>query len=416
MISFAQMERIQVAIIGAGHAGLAVSKLLTDRGVEHVVLERSRVAARWRDERWDSFTLLTPNWATWLPGWHYDGTDPHGFMGREAVVSYFERYARSFAAPLREDTEVTSLEPDADGGYRLRAGEQELRAASVVVATGPFQTPRIPDWSARIPAEVLQVHSSVYRCPAQLPAGAVLVVGSGPSGQQIAEDLQRAGREVHLAVGRHRRVPRRYRGRDYYWWYELGGYYERTAEELPPGRPRGDGVAPVLTGFDGGHDLDLRRLHANGVALYGRALDCSGGRVRFATDMLESLTAGDRAYHEFTDWVESRLFRFEGLFADREECVSLPDPPESPAELDLDAAGVSAVVWASGFRPDYASWVRPAVLDEAGFPVHKRGVTSAPGLYFVGVPWLHRLRSPFIRGAEEDARYLVSKIVASTAA
>ncbi|MGH3968616.1 MAG: NAD(P)-binding domain-containing protein, partial [Mycobacterium sp.] len=204
------MERTETVVIGAGHAGLAVSKLLRDSGAEHLVLDRAGVAARWRDERWDSFTLLTPNWATWLPGWHYDGDDPHGFMNRDEVVSYFQRYARSFDAPVRNGVEVQRLEVTPGGGYRLQTSADPIQAESVVIATGPFQRPKLPAWSAELPAQVVQLHSSGYRCADRLPAGATLVIGSGPSGQQIVEDLQRAGRTVYLAVGRHRQVPRRY--------------------------------------------------------------------------------------------------------------------------------------------------------------------------------------------------------------
>jgi Predicted flavoprotein involved in K+ transport len=415
MLSFAAMESTETVVIGAGHAGLAISKLLGDSGAEHVVLDRSRIAARWRDERWDSFTLLTPNWATWLPGWHYDGADPHGFMVRDEVVSYFERYARSFGAPVRGGVDVRRLDGAPAGGYRLETSAGPIVAGSVVIATGPFQRPRIPAWSAQLPEEVVQLHSNGYRSAAALPDGAVLVVGSGPSGQQIVEDLQRAGRKVYLAVGRHQRVPRRYRGRDYYWWYELGGFYERTADDVPETRRRG-GVAPVLTGFNGGHDLDLRHLHAEGATLLGRAIGFAAGKIQFAPGLMDSLAAGDRAYDSFVDWVESRLIRFDGLFDEAGKRESFPDPPEPRTELDVSEAGVSSVVWATGFRPDYASWVRLDVLDETGFPVHRRGVTALPGVYFIGLPWLHRQRSPFIRGAEEDARHVAAHILASSAA
>lgn len=406
------MERTGTVVVGAGHAGLAISKLLSDSGAEHLVLDRSGVAARWRDERWDSFTLLTPNWATWLPGWHYDGDDPHGFMNRDEVVAYFQRYAQSFDAPVRGGVEVQRLEAAPGGGYHLETSSGPIRAESVVIATGPFQQPKLPAWSAGLPAEIVQLHSSAYRSAAQLPAGATLVVGSGPSGQQIVEDLQRAGRTVYLAVGRHRRVPRRYRGRDYYWWYELGGFYERTVADLPGGPPRGGGVAPVLTGFGRGHDLDLRQLHAGGATLLGRAVGYADGRVQLAPGLMDTLATGDRAYDAFVEWVESRLFRFDGMFDEPEQRVTYPDPPEPPTELDLVTAGVSSVVWASGFRPDYASWIGVDVLDADGLPCHTRGVTELPGLYFIGLPWLHRLRSPFIRGAEEDARHLVEHLLA----
>jgi putative flavoprotein involved in K+ transport len=406
------VERIDTVIIGAGHAGLSMSSFLTPQGVEHAVLERSTIASRWSDERWDSFTLLTPNWATWLPGWHYDGSEPHGFMGRGEVVSYITRYARSFNAPVREGVEVTSLEASEAGGYRLVNSDGEIQARQVVVATGPFQTPRLPPWSRELPAAITQLHSSGYRNADQLPDGAVLIVGSGPSGQQIAEDLIRAGRTVYLSVGRHSRVPRRYRGRDYYWWQELGGFYEKTAASTPVAAQR-QGVAPVLTGFGGGHDLDLRQLHGQGVTLLGRAVGAEGGRLQLDSDLLKTLAVGDLAYDRFRNWVEARLSRFEGLYGEPEERERYPDPPESPTELDLATAGVSAIVWATGFQRSFADWIQVPVIGDDGFPRHQRGVTDFPGLYFLGLPWQHRQRSPFIRGAEEDAGHIASVIEGS---
>ncbi|MGH9102067.1 MAG: NAD(P)-binding domain-containing protein [Acidimicrobiales bacterium] len=403
------MDGSAAVVVGAGHAGLAVSRLLVERGIDHVVLERRRVAERWRSERWDSFTLLTPNWASWLPGWRYDGDQPNGFMLRDDVVSYLERYARSFGAPVREGVEVQALEQADGGGYLLRTGDGELRASTVVVATGPFQVPRLPPWSSGLPPEVVQVHSSTYRGPAGLPDGAVVVVGTGASGQQIVEDLLRGGRRVYLCVGRSIAVPRRYRGRDFIWWQEHAGFYERTVEDVPVDQRR-HGVSPALTGFGGGHDLDLRELHSQGVTLLGRALGTERGRLLLGTGLAESLAAGDGGYAQFVDWVEARIHRFGIPFEDPEPRRRFPEPPEPPLELDLHAAGVTAVVWATGFRPDYASWVRLPVLDADGHPQQVRGATACPGVYFIGRNWLYRSRSPFIRGAEEDARHIVSLI------
>lgn len=402
------MERIDTVVIGAGHAGLAISNRLTASDIDHVVLERDGVASRWAHERWDSFTLLTPNWATWLPGWHYRGDEPHGFMGRSEIVSYFKEYARSFASPVRTGVEVTSLAVAGEDGYRLSTDDGEIVARRVVIATGPMQKPRVPLWAADVSPDIAQVHSSAYRSPARLPEGGVLVVGSGPSGQQIAEDLLRAGRTVHLSVGRHRRVPRSYRGRDYYWWLELGGSYEKTAADVPVAGRR-NGVAPALTGFDGGHDLDLRHLHADGVHLHGRVAGMSDHRAGFDDSLARNLADGDRAYDDFVAWVEGRLVRFEGLYGDAEPREHFPEPAAEPGDLDLRAAGVTSIVWATGFDLDFDRWVHAPVLDADGRPVHRRGVTQLPGLYFLGQTWLHRLRSPFIRGAEEDATHLATQ-------
>jgi len=383
-----------------------MSRILTEGGQDHVVLERDVIASTWERQRWDSFTLLTPNWATWLPRWHYTGDDPHGFMGREEIVAYLRDYAASFDAPVRPGCDVRRLEGAGGGGFVVRCDQGDLAARAVVIATGPFQRPRVPDWAKDLPGDIAQVHSSDYRSPARLPDGGVLVVGSGPSGQQIAEDLLRAGRAVHLAVGRHRRVPRRYRGRDYYWWLELGGFYEKTSQDVPPAARRGGGVAPALTGFGGGHDLDLRGLHRDGATLLGRALSARGALVSFDDSLASSLAEGDHGYTDFTTWVDDRLYRFDGMFDAPEPREAWPDPPPAPASIDLHRLGIGTVVWATGFRSGLGEWVEVPILDDDGQVRHDRGVTPVPGLYVVGQTWLHRLRSPFIRGAEEDVTHI----------
>lgn len=401
------MGREQIVVIGAGHAGLAVSHQLARKGVDHIVVDKDGVASNWRKARWDSFTLLTPNWATWLPGWNYTGDDPHGFMDRAQVSAYLADYANSFSAPVHSGVEVTGLAPH-NGGFRVSTSVGGMAADAVVVATGPFQIPKIPPWAAAIPSSVTQLHSSQYRSPAALPEGRVLVVGSGPSGQQIAEELIDAGRSTYLSVGRHRRVPRRYRGRDYYWWREMGGSYEKTAEDVPVSAQR-DAVAPALTGGRGGHDLDLRELHSRGLALLGRALDVVDGHLSLRTDLDETLADGDRAYDDFAEWVDERLYRFEGLYQGAEPRASFPDPPRPAPSFDLRE--VSTVIWATGFRLDFQRWLPERALDTAGYPRHHRGVSESPGLYFIGLPWLHRLRSPFIRGASEDASHIVGSML-----
>jgi putative flavoprotein involved in K+ transport len=398
---------MQTIVIGAGHAGLAVSKLLTERGVEHAVLERSRVASRWRDERWDAFTIQAPNWCNWLPGWRYTGPDPEGFMNRDQTVAYIEDYARSFDAPVREGTEVSALRPAPGGGFQLTTSQGDLQARSVVVATGPFQTPRIPSWASSLPGDVTQMHSNRYRAPGLLPEGAVLIIGSGQSGQQIAEDLLEHGRTVYLSTGSHVRSPRRYRGRDFYFWRELGGWYERTAEDLGGGGAGG----PTLSGVGGGHDLDLRELSARGITLFGGAAGYENGSVLFRDDLREVLAKGDAGYQGFVDWVEARLDRFHGLYDDATPRENFPEPPDAATELDIAAAGISTVIWATGFGVEFNRWIDLDIFDKAGFPVHRRGVTDVPGLLFIGLPKQHRIRSPFIRGADEDARYLMKHLV-----
>lgn len=417
------VERLDAVVVGAGHAGLVMSKLLGEAGVDHVVVERGRVAERWRSERWDTFTLLTPNWAIWLPGARYHGDDPDGFMARDDVVALFARYARSFDAPVREQVEVQSLAalppppaPGATAGarYRLRTTGGDMETSTVVVATGPFQVPRVPEWAASLPPGIAGIHSSAYRSPRALAPGAVVVVGSGASAQQIAEDLLLAGRRVFVCVGANRSVPRRYRGHDFFWWHEHGGSYEKTAEDVAPGQRHG-GVSLAITGRGGGHDLSLRHLHARGATLLGRALALRGTTVELGSNLADSLAEGDRAFEEFIAFVEERTIQFEGAFSDPEVRGKLPDPPEPPAALDLAREGVGTVIFATGFSPGYRSWIEVPVLDQAGYPVHTRGATRSPGLYFLGLEWLHRFRSPFIRGAEEDARHLVKCIAADRA-
>jgi putative flavoprotein involved in K+ transport len=403
------VEQVDAVVVGAGHAGLAMSHELTRLGVEHAVLDQGTVASRWKNERWDTFCLLTPNWATWLPGWHYTGPDPHGFMVKDQIVDYFEDYARSFHAPVRERTSVSSVEMDGGNRYRVMTDRGALSTRCVVAATGPYQQPRLPAWAQALSGELTQLHSSQYRRAQDLPAGGVLVVGAGPSGQQIAEDLLRGGRQVHLAVGSHRKVPRRYRGRDYYWWLELGGYYEKTIDDAPAAM-RAHPVAPVLTGYDGGHDLDLRELASHGLTLLGRAIDGSGVTVRLDDGLHTNLAAGDRAYQDFIDWVEARLFKFGGLFDQAQQRATFPEPPASPPSLDLAQAGISTIIWATGFDSTLASWMKAPILDETGRPQHERGVTACPGLFLIGRGWLYRQRSAFIRGAQEDAQHLADKV------
>jgi putative flavoprotein involved in K+ transport len=378
------VESVDVVVVGAGHAGLAMSHVLDEEGMEHVVLERGRIAERWRSERWDSLRLLTPNWATWLPGWRYSGPDPDGFMDRLEVAAYLEAYAEASSAPVRSGVEVRALEPAPTGDDRLllRTAAGDIDARTVVVATGAFQAPRLPEAASQLPDDVHQLHSSQYRNPDRLPPGAVLVVGTGASGQQIADELVAAGRRVFVSVGRHRRVPRRYRGRDHYWWLENTGYYDKTTADVPPEARRGGG-SPALTGVNGGaYELDLRRLASEGATLLGRVRGVRGHRLELAADVAESLAAGDRALADFVRWVEDRLEDVGEPVGPPEPLATYPDPPEVAApilELDLEREGVATVVWATGFRPTFAEWVRVPVLDDAGEPIHDRGGHTAPG-------------------------------------
>lgn len=398
--------RVQTLIVGAGQAGLAASRWLTDLGQEHLVLERGSVAERWRSERWDSFRLLTPNWQTRLPGHAYDGPDPDGFMPGSEIISFFDDYARSFGPDVRTGVTVTSVAPVEDG-WRVHAGDEVYVADNVVVATGHYDRPAVPAIANGDLGEVQQLHSATYRNPDQLAPGAVLVVGSGPSGQQIADELALAGQEVHLAVGRHRPLPRTYRGADVYAWLDRMGMLKRTIDTLPPGSDPATAPSVVLSGDR--HDLNLHRLAANGVSMVGRLTGISGGRLRFAADLAQRVAEADahtaRLRQVIDGYVEDR-----GLRVPAEEPASFGSPAwAGSARRALDVRDVSTIVWATGYWRDY-SWLHAPVLTERGEPDHHRGVTAAAGLYFVGLRWQYRRNSNFIDGVGADAGYVAMQI------
>jgi putative flavoprotein involved in K+ transport len=403
-------EPAQVVIIGAGQAGLAVSRGLTQADVGHVVLEKGRVAETWRG-RWDSFCLVTPNWSVQLPGCHYDGPDPDGFMPRDEIVAYLERYAESFGAPVAENVEVSSLRPGFDGGFLLETTAGPMTAHSVVVATGAYQRPHRPPGAATLPDGLVQLDVEEYRNPAELPPGRVLVVGSGQSGCQIAEELHEAGREVFLACGRAPWLPRRFGGRDLVWWALHTGFLDATTASLPDPAV-GRLFANVLaTGHRGGHDLHLRTLHRIGVTLLGHFLGADDHEARFAPDLAESVAWGDARHADFMKLVH-KLVAERGL---RDPGVPPPEPFDAAGAPErLDLTGFGAVIFAGGFRPDYESWVRcPGAFDELGFPVHEDGAsTAADGLYFVGVHFLRKRKSSIFVGVGEDAEIVARKVAA----
>jgi putative flavoprotein involved in K+ transport len=401
--------QVETLIIGAGQAGLALSHHLHDRGRGHVVVERGRVAERWRTGRWNSFTLLTPNWQLRLPGRSYAGADPDGFMTREQIVAFLDAYSRSFDAPVRTGVTVWRVRPTVNG-WRVETDAGPFDAANVVVATGHHDLPHIPTTCANaFPADVTQCHSSHYRHAGQLPAGGVLVVGAGPSGQLIAEELALAGRTVVLATGRHRTLPRRYRGHDAHWWMERMGAFERTVDSLPD--PQQVRSAPAAVLAAGRHDLDLRRLVDHGVVPAGRLAGVLGSTVWFDDDLAATVAAADDNLRAFRAAVDAFVAR-TGLD------VSAPEPPpappgpwahSAPRHLHLDHAGIRSVVWATGYRRDF-SWIDAPVFDGAGEPVQHRGVTAAPGLYFLGLRWMHRRGSDTIHGVGADAAHLAQVI------
>jgi putative flavoprotein involved in K+ transport len=403
---------VETVIIGAGQAGLALSRCLTDLGREHVLLERGRVGERWRTERWDSFRLLTPAWHTRLPGHRYDGPDPDAFLDRAAVVRMFERYAASFGAPVVRAT-VQQVRPEA-GGWRVVADQVELLATNVVVATGPHDLPAVPPLAAALTGAIDQLHARDYRNPGQLRDGGVLVVGAGPTGQQLASELARAGRAVHLAVGRHQRLPRTYRGRDAFWWLDRLGATDQTVDQVATRGRRPARAHPVLTA---GRELGLEVLVDEGVVPLGRLRAIDGQRVCFDDDLGLRHLEAEEAATRFTAQVDRYVTanRMDVPEAPPTSALRVPGWAEAPpTDLDLRAAGVRTVVWATGYRRDFR-WLRAPVLDAAGEPVHRRGITEAPGLTFLGLSWLYRRKSASIDGVGDDARYLAAHLAARAA-
>lgn len=402
------IETVHTLVIGAGQAGIAASEHLSKQGVPHLVLERSRIAERWRSERWDSLVANGPAWHDRFPGMTFSDVDPDGFAPRDRMVAYFEAYAAQIGAPIRTGVTVTRLTRKADGtGFRAETSDGVIEAQNVISATGPFQRPLI---SALVPAEtgILQMHSNAYRNPGQLPEGAVLVVGGGSSGAQIADELLRAGRRVYLSIGPHARPPRAYRGRDYCWWLGVLGKWD--IEALEPGLEH---VTIAVSGAYGGHTVDFRRFAARGMTLLGRAQGFADGKLQFAPDLAQNIIRGDADYLSVLDEADAYAAR-EGLDLPEEPEARQIDPmPESlakpPLELSLAEAGITSIIWATGYALDYG-WLGVEVLDAAGKPVHKRGVSEVPGFYFLGLSWLSRRGSAFIWGVWHDAAYIAQHI------
>jgi putative flavoprotein involved in K+ transport len=412
-------HHISVAVIGGGQAGLATSWHLTRDGVDHVVFEARTIGHEWADTRWDNFTLVTPNWHCRLPGYAYDGPDPDGFMTRDQVVAWLAGYAPTFGPPVREHTRVTALTERDGGGFVLTvtgpSGEEVWEADSVVVATGGYHVPVVPPWAAALSPEITQLESAHYKSAAQLPDGAVLVVGSGQSGAQIAEDLHLEGRQVHLALGDAPRVARTYRGRDVMTWLAEMGLYDTPVQSYPGGLAAREKTNHYVTGRDGGRDIDLRAFALEGMRLYGLldGVDRSGGRdtsLTFRPTLTAALDQADAVYNSICRDIDRYLER-EGISAPAgRHYQPVWTPSEDPLSLDLAEAGVTSIIWAIGYRPDYR-WVRVGVFDGAGHPTHTRGVTAVPGLYFLGLPWLHTWGSGRFHGIARDAEHIVGAIV-----
>ncbi|MGO8920832.1 MAG: MSMEG_0569 family flavin-dependent oxidoreductase [Stellaceae bacterium] len=411
LIRRAAPTHVPVIIVGGGQAGLSVSWHLGQQGVEHLILERHVACHAWRAERWDSFCLVTPNWQCQLPGFTYAGDDPHGFMVRHEIVDYLDAYIASFDPPLLTGVEVLKLRRGQHGDFQLSTSAGDYTAKQVVVASGGYRDPIVPRYAERLEADIVQLHSSEYRNPKSLPEGDVLVVGSGQSGCQIAEDLHLEGRRVHLCVGNAPRVARRYRGKDVVEWLDRMGYYDLPVEQHPLKEGVRDKTNHYVTGRDGGRDIDLRRRALEGMRLYGRIAGIRQGKVLFETDLRANLDAADEVSENIKRSIDGFIAK-QGIEAPAEApYVPVWHPPQETAELDYRAADIHSVVWCIGFRPNFR-WIEVPVFDGRGAPVHRRGLTHEDGLYFLGLPWLHTWGSGRFSGVGRDAAYLAEHIAA----
>lgn len=400
------VEKVDTLVVGAGQAGIAASEHLTRNGIPHLVLERARIAERWRSERWDSLVANGPAWHDRFPGMTFEG-DPDAFVGKEGVADYFVDYAAKFNAPVRTGVEVTSVTRNPEGpGFVVETSDGTIQAARVIAATGPFQKPVIPALIPETPG-LTQMHSTAYRNPGALPPGGVLVVGAGSSGAQIAEELLQSGRKVWLSVGPHGRPPRAYRGRDFVWWL---GVLNKWDSEATPGAEH---TTIAVSGARGGRTVDFRRFAAEGMNLLGRTQSFADGRLTFAPDLAANIAQGDANYLSVLDEADAWVAR-NGLALPEEPAARdiLPDPAcmtHPVLSLNLAAEGITTIIWATGFAVDF-SWLKTDAVDEAGRPRHLRGIGAEPGIYFLGQPYQTRRGSSFIWGVWHDAKLVADHI------
>jgi putative flavoprotein involved in K+ transport len=399
---------VETLIVGGGQAELAMSDILSRRRKPHLILERGRVAERWRSERWDGLRFQFPNWSVRLSDYPFPHSDPDGFATSAEIVDYLDAYATQIKTPIRCGVSVTALRQNGSGkGYLAETSAGPVRARNVVIATGPYQRPVIPELAFN-GSKMFQVRASAYKQPDQLPPGAVLIVGSGASGAQIAEELTRVGRRVYLSVGRHRRMPRRYRGHDLIWWLSAMGLDQTRVEERGP-----DATLPLITGAYGGHTIELRQFVSQGITIVGRLRSMQDGVLYFAKDLGESLEYGDAAYCAFLDKANSYIERHGmDLPAEAGARAKYPDPPcvsDPLHRLDMRRVGLNAVIWATGYKFDF-SWIDLPVLNARGEPKHRHGIAPLPGIYLIGLPWLSKMSSSFLSGVADDAAHLADCI------
>lgn len=406
------MRTTTTVVVGAGHGGLATSRCLTDRSIDHVVLERREVANSWRTERWDSLRLLTPNWQCRLPGYAYEGNDPDGFMTMPEVVDFISVYARAISAPVQTATSVTSVRRS-NGGYRVATDQGEWRCRTVVVATGAFNVPHVPDFADAVPSAVTTLTPMEYRNSDQLAEGGVLVVGASATGVQIAYEIQQSGRPVALAVGEHVRGPRVYRGRDIHWWMQAAGVLDERYNEVDDIVRARRVPSMQLAGSPERATFDLNALSGIGVTLYGRLADIKDGRAQFSGSLRNKCALADlklgRLLDTIDEWATANGIDDDVSPPHRLAPTTVPQSP--PLGLDLTSGEIKTIIWATGFRPDH-SWLDPLVLDRKGLIRHDGGVVDSPGMYLIGAPFLRRRKSSFIDGARDDAQDLIGELAA----
>ncbi|MEP2948265.1 MAG: MSMEG_0569 family flavin-dependent oxidoreductase [Lentilitoribacter sp.] len=401
--------QIPVVIIGGGQAGLTVSWYLLKKGIEHVVLERHQKFHSWRENRWDSFCLVTPNWQCKLPNFPYQGDDPNGFMLKDEIVEYLDGFAESFDPPICENVEVKKVSKTEDG-YDVLTSDGAWQCEQVVIATGGYDAPIVPPYAENLDPSIMQMHSKDYRRPNQIPEGASLIVGTGQSGVQIMEDLVRDGRKVHLAVGPAPRSPRKYRGRDATDWLYDMGHYDITIAEHPDPHKALSQTNHYMSGRDGGKEIDLRRFVVESdISVYGSLSDMSGSKLNFLPDLRKNLDDADTSYLGIRNVIDEYISR-ENISAPEEAPFEkLWQPDTETTEVDAEELGITSVIWSIGFRPNY-DWIDADVFDQHGRPVYNRGVCDVPGFYFIGLGWLNKWGSGRFLSIDEDGRYLADHI------
>ena len=400
---------IPVVIVGGGQAGLSTSWFLKQRGIAHVLLEKNNIGYSWREERWDTFCLVTPNWQCTLPDYPYQGDDPDGFMVKDQIVEYLEGFAKKVDAPILEGVTVTNITRAPDGTFTVKSTAGDWTTDHVVMAISGYHLPSIPRVGERLPLDLYQIHSQAYRNPQQLPEGEVLIVGTGQSGCQLAEDLHLAGRKVHIAVGSAPRSPRQYRGKDTIRWLYDMGYYDMTVDTHPLGVEVRKKANHYFTGRGGGHEIDLRQFAAEGVKLYGMLDKIDGDIITFRPDLAGNLESADKVYLRIRKMIDDYIAK-EGIDAPAAEPYTPPWKVEQePTHLSLKDSNINAVIWSTGFRADF-SMVQIPVFNGSGYPGHHRGITTVPGLYFLGLGWLWTWGSGRFSGIAQDSEHVVEDI------